>query len=256
MIARLFASALAVALSSAASGCVTPLGTSNGPPMTVAYVDQHIQELHGKTVWAKGEIDDCDRCHICDGPADADACLDVGFDEDSIRGYRLLSELYRFATVTIEARVDATCKLGFDPDLVRSEKTRDRTVVCIPKIYGFEDARVVAVHARKPATQGRFYKDGIGEVLQRASEEEHRAIRSALAETFHFDEDEQLVTFQNPSDTRKDDQRRYFIACTCRTEDCAEAWPTMSGQVFAPTPSDPYHCRYVDRINGAWVIIS
>lgn len=252
MIPRLAAIALAIA----AGSCATALAPAVVAPMTVAYVEQHIRELHGQTVRMRGEMNNCTSltCSICDGQREEDACLGISLHADSDDARYLVEELYRFATITIDARIDGSCELGYDPDMPPSnDPDRDVVVVCTDRASSVEDARVIRVDARKPATDGRFdmYE---GEPLTVAPSEELDAVlRLGKDGGWFYEEDQDRNLWRLFADPEPLTDGASFILCRCAEDDCTDRWPAMSGRATTRSPANPYYCQYVSRIGEAWV---
>lgn len=267
MVARPATFSLTIALAIAASSCVSgpAPGAPGGAPMTVAYVKQHIGELHGQTIRMRGEVNNCTSltCKICDGPSEQDACLGLDLFADSRSASYLVEELYRFATITIDARIDASCEVNYDPDQFRSKVDSDKAaarqerqvvVICTDRASSVMDARVVRVDARKPATQGRFNMY-TGEALIEASSEQLGRVRAFLNQLPWNDEDDntQLKLFIDSEPLEKGIAEEY-IFCECHEDDCTGQWPTMAHHAYTRTPANPYRCAYITRVGEVWVI--
>lgn len=235
--------------------------------MTVAYVKQHIGELHGQTIRMRGEVNNCMSltCTICDDPADEDACLGLDFFADSYRAQYHVEELYRFATITIDARIDASCEVDYDPDRFRSKAEADKAAaqserqvifVCTDRASSVEDARVVSVDSRKAATQGRFNMY-TGEALIEASNEQLGRVKAFLNQLpwYHEDDDTQLKLFIDSEPLDKEIAEAYIL-CQCLEDDCTNRWPSMAHHAYTPSPANPYMCEYITRVGDIWVFSS
>ncbi len=250
------ASAAFVALALMLASCVTPAAPRPPTPMTVSYVRAHIEELHGKTVRMRGEMNNCTSltCLICEDIENDETCLGLDFYGDTNSAVYLHEELYRFATITIDARIDALCEVNYDPDQpVSKDRTRDIVIFCTDRASSIEDARVVSVDARKPASLGRFdmYE---GEPLEEANAEASGRIRTFLTGLPWIDnlQDLQLKIYIDPDSYKE--LTESFIFCECIEDDCTSHWPTWSGQATTRSPANPYVCSYISRIGDNWVL--
>ena len=232
--------------------------------MTVAYVKEHIGALHGQTIRRRGEINNCTSltCSICDGPGEADACLGLDLFTDSPEAQDTVEELYRFATVTLEARIDASCEVNYDPDIFKSKTEaeeaarkgdRDIIVVCTDRASSVLDAHVVSVEARKPASLGRFdmYK---GEPLQEADAAAYDKMRKLLASLAWAEpsDEHDIKVYLEPEPW--DGQVEAYYICECTEDDCTGRWPTWSGHTYTRSPANPYSCSYANRVGDNWII--
>ena len=146
-------------------------GTSDIPLVySIDYVKAHLKELHGRHVRVHGQINECASltCLICTGPEATATCLPISIaageparkSDDDVEGSRreerssdLIETLYRFATVTADVTVDATCELGYDPTKASDQ---NETIVCTDRSNALDDAHIVSVDVRRSATEGRF----------------------------------------------------------------------------------------------------
>jgi hypothetical protein len=250
-----FAAASCVALQESAPG--------SAEPMTVAEVSAHIARLHGQTVRISGEVNNCTSltCRICDGPEEEDACLGLAFHADSHAAGNLVEELYRFATITIDASIDAACEVGYDADRFSSKAEAEKpnaegrhvVVICTDRATSVRDARVVSVDARKPASLGRFdmYK---GDPLQEADTYAFQKIETFLSTLPWIDdlEELQLKLYVNPEPWEGASESYYL--CECFEDSCEGRWPTWSGHADTRSPANPYVCTHISRIGDNWVM--
>jgi hypothetical protein len=246
----------AIVLATAVGSCATVPAPAEPAPMTVAYVKHHMRQLHGQTIRMSGEMNNCTSltCSICDGPEEEDVCLGVSLNADSDDARYVVEELYRFAVITIDARIDGACELGYDPDLPPSkDPDRDVVAVCTDRASSVEDARVVSVDARKPASLGRFdmYK---GDPLQEADPYALKKIETFLSTLPWIDdlEELQLKLFVDPQ-PREGAPESYYL-CECLEDSCVGRWPTWSGHADTRSPANPYVCRHISRIGDNWVM--
>jgi hypothetical protein len=230
---------------------------------TVAEVARHIAAFHGRTVQLDGQVNECVSmtCVICTGSmTDKTAvCLPIDFESDDVRQHdpvgwrtrRVLEELYRFATVRVEAVVDATCTLNHDPADHRPAKDRD-FIVCADRSEALTSARVLQVLARAPATAVEFDMY-LGEPLREPPDTERAAMLTAAAEArppaVPGDEVKAfLLGAADAADLRVEAQG---VVCRCLEEQCAGRWPTMEGHLIR-SPANPYQCDAMFKLNGRW----
>ncbi len=234
------------------------------PVLSVDYVSAHLKELHGRNIRIQGQINECVSltCLICSSGAKDAVCLPFSLwsepypvREDDIEGSArasragsLIEEIYRFATVTADARVDATCELGYNPD----KPDPNETIVCTDRSSAIEDARVVSVDVRRAATEGSFSEYG-GDALRPATEDERGPItKSWLATLKHFDPtstSRMIEVLVRPADKQR--QNPEFAVCACRSDNCSGRWPKRTGE-FLLSPANPYYCYSADKFATDW----
>lgn len=227
------------------------------PVMTVSEVDASLQRLHGKTVRVQGQMNNCQSltCSICMDASEDAVCLPIRFEADNYRASDLIEQTYRFATITVEAEVDATCELGFDPS-ERSSPATDEIIVCTDRSQALTNARVLNVDVRRPATAGRFDMYS-GDPLsppttaQRAQVlEGWRAWSKRMGDG--LGEDEEIEVFVGKA--YPEDGVSGLALCICLDESCRGKWPTMSGH-FTWSPGNPYHCWRAELYGDRWVFL-
>ena len=220
------------------------------------FVKQHMASLQGHRVLLQGEMNNCMSltCSICDGAKDDDACLGIELYADSDSARYLVEELYRFATVTVDVFVDGACELGYDPDEPPPSRGRDVVVICTDRATSINDARVVSVDVRRPASLGRFdmYK---GEPMQEADTETERQIRTFLSSMPEvYDIEGITLKFYLDPEPPNDMTPSYYV-CACTEDDCTGRWPTWSGHAYTQSPGNPYFCSSVTKVGSNWVVL-
>lgn len=226
-------------------------------PMKVAYVSAHLDELHGKTVRLRGEMNECRSltCKICDNIEDDDTCLGLNFYGDSSNAVDLMEELYRFATITIDARIDSSCG---------SPKGDSRVVViCTDRAFAIEDARVVTVESRKPASLGHIdmYTGGALTRLSGTAEQTMLGrLKGPLDYILGEGDRPQIALFEEDPDRDDEDEeigdpppKPSNWLCMCVEEDCIGKWPKRGGEIVR-SPANPYACMLAVETNGAWLL--
>jgi hypothetical protein len=241
-------------------------GAELSPVYEIDYVKAHLAELHGKTIRVHGQINECSSltCLICTGPNDQAICLPFsiatgeplrksdndreGFQKEE-RASDLIERLYRFATVTAEVTVDATCELGYDPS---KGKDPNETIVCTDRSNALDEARIIRVDVRRSATEGRFDQyEGLS--LRDSTATEGQPILEAWSEHWRA---------QNPKDRPKqtkvlmdkpDVTYGYsgIILCICLANDCTGRWPTRTGHLIE-SPGNPYRCYLATQYRNDW----
>ena len=229
--------------------------------LTVNYVKDHIAALHGKTVRLRGEIDTCSglTCSICSGETANAVCLGVALwpvnnnwpMTESVRreaaAGRLQEELYRFATVTVDAQIDATCVLFYDPSDVKREP-----IICTDRAYSVFVWRIVSVDQRRAATESLFATGG--SPLRRATAEERAPVLAAWrasGEASAGDDPGEVEIFTWDSGSSGD---KPMALCVCHIGDCTTKWPSLSSQLIR-TPANPYLCGSVRRSASGFLIV-
>jgi hypothetical protein len=242
-------------------------------PLTIDYIRAHIAALQGHTVTARGQMDECESlvCEICTEQLTKDAdrtCLGVSLasldapprrGEDwpaaAARSARLMEDAYRFATITITAKVDASCELGFDPADRRGPHGRDQ-IVCTDRATSLRLARVISVDTRRSATQGLWHRY-LGEALSLASPEERAEVLREYDRLDPATQNQQVSdrsVLRDGSDLASDMKvEAVDWVCICLEDSCAGRWPTHAGQII-DSPANPYHCVGAIRSNGVWRI--
>jgi len=243
---------IVAAMCGIAAGALVTQAFGEPGVLTVDYVHANIAKLHGMTLRLRGQVNNCESltCNICTSAAKDADCLPLSLYSDRA-GRSDVERLYRFATITVEARIDATCELGYDPSKARMPA---EIVACTDRGSAVEDARVLSVDQRRAATEGRFdmYE---GEPLQLATAREVGPIVvswQAQQKRLYPDKSaREVAVFRVPSAGR-DDTDTGFRLCVCREDSCVGKWPSMSGQLIQ-SPGNPYECLRADQFQANWV---
>jgi hypothetical protein len=220
--------------------------------LTVDYVHANIAKLHGKTVRLRGQVNNCESltCSICTSAAKEADCLPLSLYSDPA-GRSEIEALYRFATITVDARINAACELGYDP---ANGRKPGELIVCTDRGSAVEEARVVSVDQRRAATEGRFdmYE---GEPLQPATAEEGGPIiagwRAQQKQLYPDEGAREIAVFRVSPEGRFGADAGYRL-CVCRQDSCQGKWPSMSGQLIH-SPGNPYECARADQVQAGWV---
>jgi hypothetical protein len=229
-------------------GCTTPAnGPQAGSTLSVSFASQHIRALHGKTVRIRGLVNECMSltCLLCDDVSETAACLPLELWADSDAAGDLLEELYRFAEISVDATIDATCTLHEDP----ADPKPNEIIVCTDRSRALEDARVVQVWSRHAAPEGRFdaYE---GEPLRLYAGQDRAAILNTFEGLWkNASQDPPQAELLAPDSPESD-----VTLCVCLEDSCAGRWPAMSGHVVR-SPANPYVCYAFKRTDFGWALI-
>lgn len=239
---------LVLALCVAPSGCAgIHASRYSDAPLSVRLVHENLKDLHGETVFVRGIVTLCYNltCWICDEIGPTAACMSLNFAPDtSEAASSWLDALYRYADITVEATIDATCELGYNPDAPPA----DYIVICTDRGSGLENSRVVRVWHRYAATDMVL---GDEDDPDRLRVVEGPLRDSVLAAWRSFDrtmgtDGPQAVVLA--SDLANED----ITLCVCREGDCEGRWPTLPRHLLDGL-GDPYYCYSVFRSDQGWI---
>jgi len=203
-------------------------------------------------VRVRGQLDNCiaHTCLLCPEAMtperfDRKRCLHTSFagqdsdDWPAQRAADLTGQIYRFATITIDAWFDPVCLPGFKP---AAYCTGDRA---------FREAEVVKVHSRKTARDGLVGHYNFGELIP-ASELDRAAMLAAFARAgFVSHSDERPVALVTRGDSWILEGRVIGLVCACREDGCVDKLPTRH---FAgmESPANPFFCRHMQKGADGW----
>ena len=170
------------------------------------------------------------------------------------RALNLIERNVRFATMTLVARYDA---VGSG---VRQPSLPDGNVICMDRASQLRDARVAAVHTRRPATSGHItqYLDEALAVPNKGETEALRAAFRTASSAFDSDDEKEpdFVFMDQP--VHPDRQEKYGVeaiggACECLLDDCSGVeWSKRFGDAYFDIPANPYKCWPAEKANGVW----
>jgi hypothetical protein len=203
-------------------------------------------------VRVRGQLDNCigHTCQLCPEdmtPASFDRkrCLHTSFagqdsdDGPTWRAAELSRQVYRFATITIDAWFDPVCLPGYKPEVYC---TGDRA---------FREARVVELHSRKTARDGLVGFHLYGELVA-APEADRVAMLAAYARAgFVSHWEDEPVALITPKVHSALEGHVIGVVCACREPDCADKLPTRH---FAgmESPANPFYCRHMEKGPQGW----
>lgn len=217
--------------------------------------------FNGSRVRMTGEFDECNsyQCQLCtDGWRVTDGdnnknCLGVSFR------HGLSDEQYvRFTTATIEGDYRANCAGVPDPTKAKPGELGE-VHVCTDRATQLEEASVVRIITRRPATEGRLEFYGI-EPLVRANANDEVSIKSAFRENVSVLNSGQAGIERRVYLFTKDDLAEEAdgldaegALCVCLRDKCAETdWPTLTGHTRFGDFDNPYRCWRAEKVQGTW----
>jgi hypothetical protein len=254
----MFVCALATVSGEMAGAAAVPIET------TIEAIHADPKAYAGARILLNATFDECVSltCRVCDGKetaagAQADTrCMGVelalahgatgGVAES--HAPTLNEDLVRFTTATLEATYVGPC-CGVTPT--------GELVVGTDRGSELVDVEIVAVLARRPATQGRISMYGKNP-LRAAPAEDARSIRaaydSAVLDDRRKSTSQDFVYLVGPHPERPDkgDGNRGGL-CVCVAGTCTSAdWPRRLGDATLATPSNPYRCWEAVQRAGVW----
>ena len=232
--------------------CVAPCGCASASaarsvdaPLSVRVVDDNLQDLHGETVFVRGIVTLCYNltCWLCDEIGPDAACMSLNFAPDtSEAASSWMDALYRYAEITVETTIDATCALGYNPD----SPPADYIVICTDRHRGLEDSRVVRVWRRYAATDMVLGDEDDPDYLRVVEGPLRDSVLAAWTSSDRQADHRQAIVFagEQPSDP--------MTLCVCQENDCDGRWPTLPRHLMRGLV-DPYYCYDVYHSDQTWV---
>jgi hypothetical protein len=230
--------------------------------VTIAEILAHPQTYARQTVRIRGQMDvcsgfDCALCQEAMTPAtfDRDHCLAVsfeGFEHDGHSVAYRMEEMFRFATVTLDAVVRPDCLAPHEREL--PDGTVDE-IVCMDRASVLIGSRVVVVHGRKTSDTG-LNVGNHGFPLSPAPLDVKHDILAAYGDAkLPFEGDDRLapavfIIDRAPEMLGKEIEAAGFV-CTCTRESCEGAWPKH----WIRSEADPFQCQDVVKWSGRWRVI-
>ncbi len=231
---------------------------ANPPTVTLKELQASPERFINKVVRLRGQINSCFAwgCGICDTEgaricAGFEFAADIAAAEDRsavARAERYQERQYRFAEVTLEAKLDPQCLANF----LQKDRLSDGTQLglCTDSAPALTGAHVVTVHARK---SGRAYEESQPSqdpILPPASDTARQAMLSAFQPLFSWSGGQQVAVYQ-ASDRSGDAD--FGFGCVCRENDCDGKWP-QSANAALDSPANPYFCVQMQKENGVWQV--
>ncbi len=241
--------------------CIVGVAPAASAPMsaTLAQLHSHPARYAGKLVRLRGQLDSClgyacDLCPETMTPQNNEGalCLQVSFDGYPI-GYADdaaatvsgdMQRLFRFATVTLEARFDPTCLPNYKPP--------GGLVVCSDYPSALLDARVIAVHARRTARDGLVaVRHDLGD-FRIPVPDDARAMRQAYLAAFPNAQSDFRVFLDPVVDPAAEETSGKI--CVCRDGVCDGKWPIRTSDAI-DTPANPFDCYRLLKRKDAWIFL-
>lgn len=233
------------------------------PRLRIETLRKNWQRYEGRTVQIRGQVDNCnEHCALC--PEDmtsatynANRCLSLEFGPEESRGTLVGSQpnlamqvAYRFATITVAARLNAQCL--FDENGMPVTKS-----VCIfdNPTPNLRAGRVLQVHARKSARDG-LATYVFGPLAPAAPEDRGAMLAEFNAVVWGDYATPQMFTARLPVGIISDRQRGYTyvgdgMGCVCLDDSCEGRWPT---RLFPGMNSagNPFKCWQMIKTENGW----
>ena len=227
-----------------------------------------------KQVRLHGQIDSCQGfdCNVCPedmttSSFDAGKCLSLDFDgfapQDAsdptmiarARVGTAMEAAFRYATVTLDALYNPSCRTHDRYDASGATKPGDRgIVVCTDRAPVLLKARVVQVLSRRSVLDG-LVTQKVWTLTDPPAAEADAMIAVARVARASAPNDV-MRAFLHP--VRSDVDAKTGIAarglvCVCRRNDCEGRWPTIYAIGFAAA-ANPFDCRDVIEHDGRWTL--
>jgi hypothetical protein len=240
-------------------GCAT----AGSNELSVGELKQEWKRYDGKVVRVRGTLDACvTQCNLCPDPAalagDEISCLPLAFAEENtpnatqetFRENMLFQRLYRFTTLTVEARFLALCMIGD-----KGEFTTD--VVCTGWPINLDKAKVISVAARQTSNEVPMAAEYVRPLVE-PSAPDAAAMLTAMNETAHPDERKVFLLVKMPKDLvdKKSGTSNFpdGLGCVCLEWKCDGKWPVRY-LVGMDTPANPFHCWALDKMASGWRVL-
>lgn len=245
---------------------------AQAPRVTIQELKKNWKRYDGKTVQVHGQFDACNDtfgagCVLCPEEMtdfDWNHCLSLSFLRESalqepsalFASTSLMRELYRFATVTIEARLDSTSLYDENGDAVKPELANAISDGGYPNLA---EARVLHVDSRKTARNGLV--SGESDQISAVIPQERDAMMTAFAAVYPdegiFKREVFAVQLSRSSIERRQTGDPYIadgIACVNVSRQTETVWPTR-WFMGMKSPANPFRCWGMQKREGAWRVL-
>ncbi len=246
---------------------------AQAPTVTINEIKTNWRRYDGRLVRVRGQLDNCFGgiygigCTLCPEQLTTfaeNACLSLDlaaepdaprFDQQrSMRVVSAMQETYRFATVSIEARLDTTYLLDQNGKTVRP----DPALFFDGAPSNLQDAGVLQVHSRKSARDGLNHG---GTPMTLANPEEREPMLAAFAAVYPEDRTFKREAFAIESTPavlelrqRGDPHIPDGVVCMCYADDCQDRWPRLLFYGMK-SPANPFRCWTLQKIDGQWRLL-
>ena len=153
-----------------------------------------------------------------------------------------MDALYRYADITVEATIDATCELGYNPDAPPA----DYIVICADRHRGLQNSRVVRVWRRYAATDMILGDEDDPDYLRVVEGPLRDSVLAAWASSDQSADNGRAIVFA------AEQPGAPMTLCVCLDGDCDGRWPTLPRHLMRGL-ADPYYCYYVYHSDQTWV---
>jgi hypothetical protein len=246
------------------------------PALTIEQLVEDGARYQGRTVQIRGQLNNCHgACEICPEGTTTQTlrdaiCLSLVFGpqvpgDTAISGtdHDLMTTMYRFAVVTIEARFTAACVHGpggkllyFGPigtGVVATDTGKE--VICLSHgPVDLSQGQVLQVHSRKTVLDGLVDPQSIWDELVPADPDERDAVLGEWDRTAGttYPEVFTVKDKQKQADIAPDNYDG--LACSCLESSCVGRWPTHL--VFGMnSPANPFYCWIIKKTASGWRVL-
>jgi hypothetical protein len=258
---------------------------AQAPLVTVHELKTHWQRYNDKAIRIRGELDACNggiyglECSVCpEGTTASEAyqykCLAFVFDAEAVSPeppahfatISLQQQMYRFATVTLEARFTDVCLVDEDGNDIIQTRTAakpsrqagpgfvpEEVLICADGSSNLDHVRILAVHSRKSARDA-IVSPAMSALLVTASGPERDDMTAEFAKFYLDDGRQTRELFLVPPSQFTRDIGPYApdgVACVCLQDSCEQQWPTR-WFIDMKSPANPFLCWHMHKTNGQW----
>jgi hypothetical protein len=239
------------------------------PLVTIHELKTNWQHYDGKRVCVRGQFDYCEQawfCALCPEdmtPAtyDWNRCISFGFanfhhgtdDRTTEHVDLVLREMYRFATVTVEANFSSLCLIGEDGNFVGG-------YICSDGGFNLDSATVLAVHSRKSVLDALGSSRPHEGALVPATPDEASAMASALPRGAEWELEPRMFAIVRGRDAIANwhHNNPALIAdgagCICIIDSCEGRWPSREAHLIN-SPANPFYCWPMEKRADGWHIV-
>lgn len=248
-----------------------PAMAAQAPRLTIDELIKNGARYQNRVVQLRGQLDNCyGACSFCPEGTTRETlrdtlCLSLVFGPQVPGDLRLsrsandlMTAMYRFAVVTIEARFTADC-IFRDGKLVYANSARPGADEGICFSVGPVDlsfGRVLQVHARKTVLDGLIDTQWIYDELVPAEPGERTEMLAEFESTVGSINPEVFAVKdkQMAADFAVDGSNYDGVGCWCFEASCEGRWPTHL--VFGMnSPASPFRCWLMRKTPNGWRVL-